>query len=187
MICETEWCENEVRRRKTCNRCAALKSRGHDFSGPPRRKVKNGSSLEDRLTSYGWTVDPSGCWLWAGNLDPNGYGYLTVDYKHIKAHRASLSIHLKRELERHEHVLHSCDNTLCVNPDHLSVGTHAENMSDMAKRLRAGRSKLTPDQVREIRALAESGMKHTQIGPLFGVTPENIRCVVLRMTWAHVD
>lgn len=93
---------------------------------------------------------------------------------------------------------HSCDNTRCVNPDHLLLGTHAENMADMKSRGRAGRrdynrgsrhgmATLTEDLVIEIRRLYEAGTSQAELCRRFGRSPANIHSVVHRKRWTHVS
>lgn len=67
----------------------------------------------------------SKCWLWIGDKNEKGYGR----YNNQKAHRISFSIHNKK-LIGNFHVLHRCDNPSCVNPLHLFLGTHKDNMQD---------------------------------------------------------
>jgi hypothetical protein len=81
-----------------------------------------------------WTPEPySGCWLWIGST-AKGYGKLTIKHKDVLAHRCAWQL-LNGEIPLGAHVLHSCDTPLCVNPDHLFIGSHTDNMRDMyAKR-----------------------------------------------------
>ena len=88
-------------------------------------------------------------------------------------------------------VRHRCDNPACINPAHLELGTQKDNVQDSVLRGRAirspgesnGRSKLTVDQVLEIRASAEAGIKLAQI---YGVSSAVISGIKLRKLWKHV-
>lgn len=80
-------------------------------------------------------------------------------------------------------VAHLCDTPACVNPDHLRLATHAENMQQMAERGRSARAKLTPDQVRAIRAREDTIFA---MAIAFGVTPTTISNVLARRTYKHV-
>jgi hypothetical protein len=84
------------------------------------------------------------CWLWTGVLKPSGHGnlyYTPEPKKHVtlKAHRASMIIH-GIDIPKGMFVLHKCDNPKCVNPDHLYIGTHNDNMRDMKERGRGRNS-----------------------------------------------
>lgn len=95
------------------------------------------------------------CWIWTGCVNNKGYGVfrLSPTYqvsKHIYAHRFSFQATTDIDPFGKE-VLHSCDNPPCVNPAHLSLGTHKENMQDMAKKQRAWNRKFLPEEVLDIR------------------------------------
>jgi hypothetical protein len=72
------------------------------------------------------------CWIWKGVIVRGGYGH-TFFKKSVKAHRFSYMIH-KGELEKEKMVCHKCDNPLCVNPEHLYLGTAKDNHNDMVNR-----------------------------------------------------
>lgn len=72
-------------------------------------------------------------------------------------------------------VRHKCDNDLCVNPDHLEIGTHEDNMNDMVSRGRSAKgernakAKLADEQVEQIKCLLDEGISQAKIAEKFGV------------------
>lgn len=89
-----------------------------------------------------FTEQPNGCWLWGQAPSDNGYGYFGVKtsegkYKKIRAHRYAWLLH-RGEIPEGMEVCHSCDSKLCVNPDHLYLADHAQNMHDASMRGRFG-------------------------------------------------
>lgn len=90
-------------------------------------------------------VAPNECWLWIGAKTTRGYGYVSHycegKRKQLAAHRISYALHKGPVLDKN--VLHKCDNPLCVNPDHLFLGTQEDNMKDMATKGRGRTGLLT--------------------------------------------
>jgi len=85
-------------------------------------------------------VIPEGCWLWTGAKSNNRFGIVKWKKRTWKASRLIYTL-LKGEITEGMYLLHSCDNELCVNPDHLREGTQKDNMKDMYDR---GRQKHNP-------------------------------------------
>src|SRR6478609_1891856 len=77
--------------------------------------------------------DDNGCLMWMGGKNERNYGKFRVGKKIWMAHRASFLIHCG-DIPDGKLVCHVCDNSLCVNPDHLFVGTYQDNMLDMHKK-----------------------------------------------------
>lgn len=137
-----------------------------------------------------------GCWEWTGCCNPNGYGQLGFNHYPLLAHRVSYAIHYSDPFG--SCVLHHCDNRKCVRPDHLFLGTVADNNKDMLQkgRARGGRfpGEMAPSailkagQVLEIRRRFVPGRRGdgTAAAREFGVSVQCIHAVLRRRTWRHL-
>lgn len=77
----------------------------------------------------------TGCWLWTAVTNNHGYGVFWSEGKNLRAHRVSWELH-NTTIPKQKSVLHKCDNTFCVNPEHLYLGTQKNNVDDMVNRKR---------------------------------------------------
>lgn len=141
-----------------------------------------GGPIEERFWAAVKKASPDECWEWQKSTVPAGYGQIQHNGKNRTAHRVSWELH-HGEIPEGMHVLHRCDNRACVNPSHLFLGTHLDNVRDMVKKGRNNR-KLTPAQVREIRSI--TGKPHVEIAKQFGVSRSLIGQIRQGTAWKHV-
>lgn len=89
---------------------------------------------------YFWSLvkKTDGCWIWTGGLDGHGYGRVWREGRRQGSHRVSFQLTNGR-IPDGMYVCHHCDNPICVNPGHLFLGTHSDNMRDCTNK---GRNKL---------------------------------------------
>ena len=91
----------------------------------------NMKSLNERLLGSIVIKEQNDCWEWTKYTDGR-YGLISIKGKEEKAHRVSYSVFVGDVGSYH--VCHKCDNTLCINPSHLFLGTSKDNMKDMVKK-----------------------------------------------------
>lgn len=127
----------------------------------------------------------SGCWLWLGSIRGSNYGQFSYKKKQYYAHRISYEIYCEPIL-KDKNVLHKCDTSMCVNPDHLFLGSQYENMQDMNRKKRHGsnskkisgekhpNAKLNRKQVEMIR---EDKRTYMTIAKEYGISRSQV-CVI---------
>jgi len=182
-ICSVDGCDKRAKSRGWCNtHYERWRRTGHPLGVTPRL------SLLDRLMA-GIKVTTNGCWEWQKAKHGYGYGHIGIGAgQSNKAHRVSYVLHVG-PIPEGGVVCHRCDNPPCVNPDHLFIGTIADNMADrnakerQARGVRNGKSKLTPDIVRYIR---DSPLSDALLANEIGVAPGTIYAVRSGRTWRHV-
>ncbi len=129
------------------------------------------------------------CWNWTGAVGNRGYGKCTKDGESLRTHRFAYEVFVG-EITDDKFVLHHCDNRLCLNPNHLFLGTHTDNVQDMHKKGRATTvgtkhhdNKLTEEQVYAIRKDARTTI---EIGKEYGVSTATVSDIRLRNKWKHL-
>lgn len=154
----------------------------------------------EQLQQY--RVDIStGCWIWLGRKDKDGYGKVKRNGKTIRAHRLFYEHH-KGKIPRGLLVRHTCDNPPCVNPEHLLLGTQLDNERDKDSRGRRPHSPslvcrdamprgeahhnavLTTRKVLAIRCSADSART---LARQYNVHPCTIHRIRSNKAWAHIQ
>lgn len=140
------------------------------------------------------TPEPmSGCWLWTGTVRREGYGKFTHNGRAVAAHRGAWEA-ANGLIPKGMYVCHRCDNPACVNPVHLFLGTHFNNMRDMVSKGRQphmrgernGRAQLTEHDVSIIKLLLELGVKKGRLVALYGVSAATVGHIKRGYSWSHV-
>jgi hypothetical protein len=191
---------------KTCVECDAKfqavvseVNRGHGlFCGIPcrnRQAARNrGKMMEKAFEDNVRKGD--GCWTWIGLLDNDGYGRAKITHngKRLqgRAHRISWLIH-NGPIPDGMHVLHACDQTSCVRPGHLFLGTIADNNADrdakgrQARGERCSLTKYTAELVQKLRQeYVPRKMSCTKLAAKYGLSASNVETIIRRRTWKHL-
>lgn len=125
----------------------------------------------------------SGCHEWQAGLNRGGYGKIYFRGRcSYPAHRVAHQLFVG-EIPQGLAVLHRCDNRKCVNPEHLFIGTGADNIADMdAKGRRGSRSKLSNTDAQAIKWCVAAGMSQERTGHLFGIDQTTVSKIWLGRT-----
>lgn len=158
-----------------------------------RHVDKNGPTVSDELGP---------CWVWTAYKSPKGYGQIAIYSGGGQANPVTSSQFAHRVSWMLAHggdkpvlnVLHKCDNRACVNPDHLFLGTQADNVADMwakgreniNKGEKVNTAKLTEADVRCARRLHSTGWPVSHLAGYFDISDSGMRSLLLRQSWKHV-
>lgn len=140
----------------------------------------------------------SGCWNWSKSIGWHGYGKFAMNGKHWRAHRLSYQVFKGVEIKPGNLILHSCDNPRCVNPDHLSEGSHQQNSDDAKSKgrlkilseMRLGSrnrfSKLNESIVSDIKMRLRDGAKGVDLSAEYSISRAVISEIKTGKLWRHV-
>lgn len=165
--------------------------------------------LQARLEARSIPEPNTGCWLWLDACNDAGYGAVNGRAIGLPTNRANRISYLafRGPIAEGLYVLHKCDVRSCVNPDHLYLGTDADNKADMVRRARSAKgdrsgarthpekiprgeasaaSKLTSSQVAEIRTLPRGYGTGVRIAERFGISQMTVSDIRCGRTWAHL-
>ena len=140
--------------------------------------------VKQRFEAKCFPVPFSGCWIWFASTHPEGYGRFAMNGKTQKAHRAAYEIY-KGFIPEGYCVCHTCDNPACVNPNHLFLGTVAENNADKTKKGRSAK-KLNSEMVRVIKSQLSGGASLNSLARLFKVTRAMIVQIKYNRNWKGI-
>lgn len=185
-----------------------------DKKGRPRKFIHNHHFSRPLVERFWEKVEKTeGCWEWTGatNNDTKSgsgkRGYIGVGNKVKRASRVAWEL-TYGEIPDNLFVCHHCDNSLCVRPDHLFLGTHKENMNDRDAKGRVahgakhgwakhpelvlrgsatGSAKFTEEQVLEIRKLYKQGVSQKELVDKYNAGRSTIHAIVHRRTWKHIN
>lgn len=144
---------------------------------------------EQRFWSLVDVQDQGSCWIWQGYVSDWGYGQISIRNKTIQASWIAWMLETQLTIPIGFEICHKCDVKKCCNPDHLFLGTRADNMKDMCVKGRHpgnGASGLVKEDVKKIRNLAAQGVFQREIGGMYGLAQNTISCIVNRRTWKKV-
>ena len=125
------------------------------------------------------------CILWTKSKNSYGYGVTWYNGKIAYIHRVIA------KAKPNEIVMHTCDNRACINPNHLRIGTSQDNSSDMVSKNRqakgeaCGNSKLTEEQVKEIRSY-HTKLSSRKVAKLFNISKTNVLDIWKNNIWKHL-
>lgn len=193
LLCSIEHCGKPRRAKGYCAmHYGRLRSTGDPLKTKPKGKRV---PIEERFWQRAKKSDISGCLEWTGSKNDDGYGIVGENGRCHLAHRIAYRLHTGVDPGEAK-VCHRCDNPACVNPDHLFLGTQAENIADrnVKGRTRSARGeahyavKLQASDVCQIRdMIGTDGNTHASIAKLYGVAEGTIGSIHRRKNWAWLD
>lgn len=131
-ICSKKECNGKVLAKGLCQKhyLRQWKYGDTDIVNPPVSQQRFIERFEEKIEKI------DSCWIWVGAFFKSGYGRFSFGKKKVRAHRFSYELYIGK-IPKGIYVLHRCDNPCCVNPLHLFLGTHLDNMMDMESKGRA--------------------------------------------------
>ena len=142
-------------------------------------------SVEDYLLSHIECSNQRGCWEWLGARGKKGYGEGNYGGRRQAIHRLSYAAFIS-EIPEGMCVCHHCDNPVCINPVHLFLRRHRDNMSDMWRKGRHPGYKLDRDAILEIKSRLLRGESARSLSKLFDVSSKSIRDIRDNKRWSEI-
>jgi hypothetical protein len=136
-------------------------------------------------------VNADGCWRIPGQVSYRGYVYAWFRSKKLLAHRVAYMLFVGA-IPKGKLVCHHCDNRQCCNPDHLFLGSAADNTADMVAKRRHVHGEatctavITAADVLEIRRRVDTGESQRSIADDYGLVQPTVSKIALRQRWKHI-
>lgn len=153
------------------------------------REIKTGPYAHMKFYEKFWNsveiLSENECWIFSGKIYKNGYGCFRINCHDFLAHKISWLLSYGKKIDGLV-IMHSCNNRLCVNPNHLSMGTYSENLQYMVKCGRNNpprgernhRYKITEKDVKDIRLYSMAGIAPYVIAKIFDISkPQTYRII----------
>lgn len=139
---------------------------------------------QQKILAYSIPEPNSGCWLWEKSIGNHGYGNFCIDGQVMTAPRASVKAYICTDIPKNVQVLHKCDNRLCVNPGHLMLGSHKDNMAQasMRRRFRNQHGNLTLSSV-DVQNILNDDSSQRKIANKYGVSQGTIARIKRGKLW----
>ena len=146
----------------------------------------------DRFLSSCYIESSTGCWIWIKTINENGRAKFSLKRKMIYASRFSYWIY-KGPFDLSLFVCHTCDNGLCVNPDHLWLGTQLDNMKDMSNKNRSLKGSKNPTAVltetivkNMINDIINLNINFNSLCLNYNIGETTVKNILYGRTWQHI-
>lgn len=208
--------QQTINRCRSCHKYDTVKWQKNNYESCKRAWTKHNRKRKGRYCAYcgtffkkstaqkGCTLkcrfelsikrEKNGCWEWLkgrGGRQGQRYGHISINGKHRIASHISYELH-KGEIPKGKMICHTCDNPGCVNPEHLFLGTHQDNMDDMNRKGRgnAGRlhiRKYSREKICEIISLRSQGKLFREISEISGVKESACKYICKHPERANIE
>lgn len=155
---------------------------------------KNGNKINKKIIwikPIEWFENENGCFICSSHKKDKGYARIRKYGKQIP-----ISRYMYEEcfgfIPKGMVIRHKCDNPSCINPEHLELGTHQDNMNDMVKRNRSQKgkdrtiAKLKEDDIKRIKKEYSKGKSSRELAKIFNVDKSSIMNIINKKTWRHI-
>lgn len=189
MKTKCEKCGSDFYKYRKCLRFCSRKCSG--FTKRRSYDDSYNNEIKERLIKNSEICKNTGCWNWKRYKSPIGRGNLWFKGRTVLVSRVSYSV-FNSDIPICLLICHTCDNPSCINPDHLFLGTNADNCRDRemknrgAKGEKIKKSKLKFLEIEEINKLRKIGLSQQFIADIFLVSQTCISRVLNGRTWRHV-